>query len=129
MLFPTLSFAAFFAVVYPLYWALFGRTRARHVLILLASYLFYGAWDWRFVFLLALSTLVNWGLAYQITRRADPWRRALLVVAVALNLAALGLFKYLAFFSETVNSVFRMGGLTARAPLFEVVAPVGISFF
>jgi alginate O-acetyltransferase complex protein AlgI len=129
MLFPTLSFAVFFAVVYPLYWGLFGRTRTRHLLILLASYLFYGAWDWRFVFLLALSTLVNWGLAYEIGRRADARRRILLVLAVVLNLAALGLFKYLGFFSETVNSLFRLAGLTARAPLFEVIAPVGISFF
>ncbi|MFN8633172.1 MAG: MBOAT family protein [Chloroflexota bacterium] len=129
MLFPTLSFTAFFALVYPLYWGLLGRRRTRHVLILVASYLFYGAWDWRFVFLLMLSTLVNWTLARQLHQCAERWRRPILGVAIALNLTALGLFKYLGFFSETVNGVFRTVGLTARAPLYEVVAPVGISFF
>jgi D-alanyl-lipoteichoic acid acyltransferase DltB (MBOAT superfamily) len=101
----------------------------RHGFILLASYLFYGAWDWRFVFLLVLSTLVNWALGVAIARGADSLRRPLLTLAIVLNLGALGLFKYLGFFSESVNSLFRLVGLTARAPLYEVVAPVGISFF
>ncbi|MGD9894662.1 MAG: MBOAT family protein [Dehalococcoidia bacterium] len=129
MLFPTVAFATFFAVVYPICWWLRSRARAWQVFVLGASYVFYGFWDWRFVGLIVLSTLVNQLAAVLLARGFERGRRAILVAALVFNVSLLGGFKYYGFFVDSFNNLLRDLGLSTRAPLLEVLIPVGISFF
>ncbi len=93
-----------------------------------ASYIFYGWWDWRFVSLIALSSLVNHAAALAISRREGGVRKALLWLAVAFNLGMLGWFKYYGFFVTSVEQALAGLGLTTGLPLLDIVLPVGISF-
>ena len=130
MLFTTVDFAVFFTTVLALSWLVpqFG-TRWK-LLVLLASYVFYGWWDWRFCGLLAASTAVNQGAAEAIARsRSAATRRAVLVLAVAADLVTLGFFKYAGFFASSLANALGHLGLGAPLPLLQVVLPVGISFF
>ncbi len=129
MLFPTLTFAVFFVIVYPIYWFLRERGSGWKIFILAASYLFYGAWDWRFVFLIILSTVVNQEFALRLGRSAERHKRALLIGAIVFNLGILGLFKYYGFFIESLNALLRTLGVGGRLPLLEIIVPVGVSFF
>ncbi len=133
MLFPTITFAIFFLVVYAANWLLMPRLRLWKWFTLVAGYIFYGWWDWRFVFLLVAATVVNQGLAMQVwrARRRSGARRAgrgLLIVAVAANLTTLGFFKYAGFFAASLNELLLSLGLGMPLPLLRVVLPVGISF-
>ena len=124
MLFPTVTFAVFFMVVLPVSWALMRHQRAWRAWILLASYVFYAWWDWRFVFLLAASTIVNHVLAVAIHRsRAVVARKSFLGLAVAFDLGLLGYFKYANFFLSSADNVMGTSWIA------HVVLPVGISFY
>jgi len=130
MLFPTLTFAVFFMLVYPAYWYLRERGgMAWKPFILGASYVFYGAWDWRFVSLIIASTIVNQWLAVWIEPPGYRLRKQLLGVAIAFNLGILGLFKYYGFFIDSFNALLRTLGIGTRLPVLEIIVPVGISFF
>ena len=125
MIFPTVQFAIFFAAVLPLSWALMPRQRLWRPFILAASYLFYAAADWHYAFLLAGSTVLNQAAATVIARTDSPKiRKAALTGAIALDLGALAVFKYLDFFAASVNSFL---GLSVT--LLHIALPVGISFF
>jgi len=128
MLFNTLDFWLFFAVVFGLYLGL--PRRPQNVLLLLASYFFYACWDWRFVGLLLLSTTVDWTLGNAIAREATPaGARRWVATSVALNLLFLGFFKYCNFFLASANVLLeRLGAAPAHFHL-DVVLPVGISFY
>src|SRR5437868_12601679 len=103
MVFTSLHFVAFFAVVYPLYRML--PHRAQNVLLLVASYYFYAAWDWRFLGLLILSTLVDYTCARAMAASPNPRRRRLLlVVSIGFNLTLLGVFKFFNFFAENLSA-------------------------
>jgi alginate O-acetyltransferase complex protein AlgI len=124
VLFPTVTFAVFFAVVLPLNWLLMRRQTAWRVFILVASYVFYAWWDWRFVFLLAASTVVNHVLAVAIFRSERvASRKALLAAAVAFDLGLLAYFKYTNFFLSSVDNAFGTSWLA------HVTLPVGVSFY
>jgi alginate O-acetyltransferase complex protein AlgI len=130
VLFPTATFAIFFIVVLPLSWLLMPRGERWRPFIIAASYVFYSAWDWRFVFLLAASTLWNQVFALAIHRRSDPRARKLLVAgAVAGNVALLGYFKYFGFFVTSTNNLFAFVGVDVPLEARSIVLPVGISFF
>jgi D-alanyl-lipoteichoic acid acyltransferase DltB (MBOAT superfamily) len=129
MLFPTLSFAAFFAVVLPVSWLLMPHRVRWRLFMVGASWFFYGAADWRFVPLLAGSTVVNHFFARRIYHATGPVKRTWTVAAVTTNLAVLAWFKYIGFLSLSLQSGLRFVGIGARVPLPEVLLPVGISFF
>ena len=130
MIFPTVQFAAFFVVVLCLSWALMPRPTLWKPFILVASYVFYGYADWRFVALLAASTVLNQTAARGIARSDDRRvRKAWLIAAVTANLGLLGVFKYLGFFVDSVDRLITGIGLGAPVPLLHVVLPIGISFF
>ncbi|MCC6626056.1 MAG: MBOAT family protein [Chloroflexi bacterium] len=129
MLFPTLQFVLFFLLVFPVSWLLRWRDQPWKVFILAASYVFYAAWDWRFVGLIIASTAINSALARVIARPADGPRRAALTAALIFNLGLLGAFKYYGFFIASFNDLARGVGLPARMPFLEIILPVGISFF
>ncbi|WP_174275014.1 MBOAT family O-acyltransferase [Sphingomonas bacterium] len=131
MLFPTLTFGLFFLATFGLVWSV-RDNEWRKILLLLASWLFYGAWDWRFVALLIGSALLNWGCARLIAAAPDAAagrRKALLIVGVAANLAILGIFKYYDFFLEQLGVLLGRFGIARDLPLMQIVLPVGVSFF
>ncbi len=130
MLFPTATFAIFFLVVLPLSWLLMPHQRGWRIFIAAASYVFYGWWDWRFVFLLAGSTLGNWLFAQAIHRQSRAGRRkALLWAAIVCNLGVLGYFKYYDFFLSSATNAIGAAGLNFSPTIVSVVLPIGISFF
>ena len=130
MLFPTATFAIFFIVVLPLSWVLMPRGERWRPFMIAASYVFYSAWDWRFVFLLAFSTVWNHVFAVGIHRSSDRTRRKLLLgAAVAGNVALLGYFKYYDFFVSSTHNLFTLVGVEVPLEVRSIVLPVGISFF
>ncbi len=130
MLFPTLTFGLFFLALYAVSWSVGASNEWRKILLLLASWIFYGAWDWRFVALLIGSALLNWGVAQAIGRSEQAGtRKALVAAGVAANLAILVFFKYFDFFIEQAGMVLAAAGWERDLPLLTVILPVGISFF
>jgi alginate O-acetyltransferase complex protein AlgI len=130
VLFPTATFAIFFTLVLPLSWLTMPRPHHWRPFIIAASYVFYSWWDWRFVFLLAGSTLLNHVMAVRIHgARATSQRRALLVLAVGANLALLGYFKYYDFFVSSTQNLLSVLGVDLPLEVRSVVLPVGISFY
>ena len=112
MVFNSFQFAVFFLVVYGLYRAV--PHRQQNWLLLLASYYFYGSWDWRFLGLLLASTVIDYCCAIYIDRRQDPARRkAALAVSLGFNLLMLGFFKYFNFFADNLQTVLRAAGVSA----------------
>ncbi len=129
MLFPTATFAVFFLVVLPIAGWLRAPSPGWKRFVLAASYVFYAAWDWRFVFLLGGSTVVNWLMGRAIGRAGDRAGRWWLGAAVAFNLAVLGFFKYYGFFVASADAALRPWGLETGLPYLDIVLPVGISFY
>jgi D-alanyl-lipoteichoic acid acyltransferase DltB (MBOAT superfamily) len=127
VLFNSSIFLAFLLVLLPLY-AVLRRVGARKALLLLASYAFYAHWDWRYLFLLAGSTVVDWLVSRALDGEQRPGpRRALLLASLTVNLGALAVFKYGNFL---IGSLVPLGWLGADArPLLPVAIPVGISFY
>ena len=104
--------------------------RGQNWLVLVASYVFYGAWDWRFLSLLAVSTLVDFSVARGIRASDDARRRLLLLrVSLATNLGILGMFKYFGFFAESFEALAGRLGMGVSWPTLAIVLPVGISFY
>jgi alginate O-acetyltransferase complex protein AlgI len=130
MLFPTATFAVFLLVVLTLSWALMDRPRAWRPFMLAASYFFYGWWDWKFVFLLVASTLVNHVAAVAIWRtHRRRVRKAWLTAAVAFDLGLLAYFKYAGFFVSSVENVLARIGVAGASAVVNAALPVGISFY
>jgi alginate O-acetyltransferase complex protein AlgI len=130
VLFTTVDFAVFFTTVLALSWLVPAFGTRWKLLVLLASYVFYSWWDWRFSGLLAASTALNQAAAEAIARsRSASTRRTVLGLAVAAGLATLGFFKYAGFFASSLANALGHLGLGAPLPLLQVVLPVGISFF
>ncbi|MBW3657977.1 MAG: MBOAT family protein [Actinobacteria bacterium] len=130
MLFPTVEFAVFLIVVLTASWLLMRHRTPWKLFMLAASYVFYAAWDWRYLGLIAGSTVVNQAVAVAMGRRDDERvRKQLLAVGVAANLGLLAWFKYYGFFVSSARNALGEFGITPPLPLLEIVLPVGISFF
>lgn len=128
MLFNSFIFWGFFVLVLALYRVL--PHRAQNWLLLVASYVFYGYWDWRFLALIFFSTAVDYYLGSAIADSGDQRkRRLLLVTSVVVNLTVLGFFKYYGFFVTEANAALAAIGLTSALPVLQIVLPVGISFY
>jgi alginate O-acetyltransferase complex protein AlgI len=129
MSFTTLTFVLFLSLVFPLYWAL--RVRAlQNMLLLAASYAFYGWWDYRFCLLLLLTSVVDYGVALAMESTGSTrWRRCLLALSLAANLGTLGFFKYYNFFVDNLCIVCQQMGWHVDTRTLDVVLPVGISFY
>jgi alginate O-acetyltransferase complex protein AlgI len=130
VLFPTITFAVFFLVVYAASWLLMPRFRLWKLFMVAAGYVFYGWWDWRFVLLLVGATVADQALGVRIARARGNARaaRRWLALAVAVNLAALGVFKYFDFFAASFDRLLGTIGFGAPVPFLQIVLPVGISF-
>lgn len=128
MVFNSLHFLAFFAVVYALYRVL--PHRAQNVMLLGASYYFYAAWDWRFLSLLVGSTIIDYTCARAIARtEVVARRRAWLLLSLAFNLGMLGFFKYFNFFAGNLRELFAAFGWHLDLATLHVILPIGISFY
>ncbi len=128
MLFNSLEFVMFFVLVYALYLALGHRAQNR--MLLVASWIFYGAWDWRFLSLLIISSVVDYYVSNIIFRTENPrHRKAWLAVSIALSLSLLGFFKYFNFFAGSFRALMARFGIAVDLPVLNIVLPVGISFY
>ncbi len=130
MLFNSFVFLVFFAVVYTAYLALSRWHRGQNLLLLAASLLFYGWWDWRFLGLMVFSITVDWAIGQRVAASHDALRRKrLLLISVITQLTILGFFKYFGFFVESLVLALDSVGIDIDAPTIKVVLPVGISFY
>ena len=131
MLFNSFDFAIFLPVVFLLYWFVFKHSlRLQNALIVVASYVFYGWWDWRFLSLILFSTLVDFLVGKQLEKEAkDNKRRLWLWLSVVVNLGFLGFFKYFNFFLENFQAAFSFFGFEIGGRALSIVLPVGISFY
>jgi alginate O-acetyltransferase complex protein AlgI len=128
MLFNSIHFVAFFLVLYALYRVL--PHRGQNWLLLAGSYVFYASWDWRFLGLLAVSTLVAYACGLLLGRIEDGRRRRLVLAAgLGVHLALLGFFKYFNFFAENLQALLGLAGWRADGFTLKVILPVGISFY
>jgi alginate O-acetyltransferase complex protein AlgI len=129
MVFNSLTFIVFFALVLALH-SLPLRWTVRKVNLLVASYLFYAAWNPPFVILLWVSTVVDWYAAQGLVRAERPAaRRAWMLLSVIANLGMLGYFKYGGFLLENFRALMTAFGIDYQPPAFDIVLPVGISFY
>ena len=128
MVFTSLDFVAFFAVVYAMYRVL--PHRAQNVMLLLASYYFYGSWDWRFLSLLIGSTVVDYSVGRYLDRETSPRKRRMaLVLSLVFNLGMLGFFKYFDFFESSLAAAGDAIGWHFDPVTLHVILPIGISFY
>jgi alginate O-acetyltransferase complex protein AlgI len=129
VIFTELRFFFFFALVFVLHWALRPQW-ARKTWLLVASYLFYAAWDWRFLSLIIFSTAVDYGVGVGLGKARGSGRRwALVSLSVLTNLGLLGVFKYYDFFLGSLEELFRWFGFGWHGPTYAIILPVGISFY
>lgn len=131
MLFNTIDFAIFLPIVFFIYWFVLKNTvKGQNVLLLVASYVFYGWWDWKFLFLITASSIVDYliGLAMDNNQSAVK-RKYLLFLSILFNLGVLGFFKYFNFFVENFISAFSFLGYYIQANTLDIILPVGISFY
>jgi len=128
MIFTSLQFVEFFLVVYLLYRLL--PHRGQNWMLLIASYVFYGFWDWRFLSLLWGSTIVDFFVARYLGRETDPGkRRAALVLSLLFNFGMLGFFKYFNFFEDSLVVLAGWVGWHLDPLTLNVLLPIGISFY
>lgn len=155
MLFNSLEFAFFLPIVFLIYWFVLQRNlKLQNLFIVIVSYIFYGWWDYRFLFLIALTSFCSWysgvligkfqGKAEQNIAEATPTPEAtpiaegktkqsiskiILVSNIVLNLAILGFFKYYNFFVDSFIDLFSLFNVTLQASTLKIILPVGISFY
>src|SRR5205823_5368233 len=129
MLFNSLTFVVFFVIVVTLYWSMNSWT-ARKNLLVVASYIFYGAWNPPFAALLFSTTAMDFWLGRQIGKAKDRHkRRVWLVASVCMNLSMLGFFKYGNFLLQNFQWLLAHIGIIYQPPRLDILLPVGISFY
>lgn len=130
MLFNSIDFAIFFPIIFFLYWLVSDKIVLRNALILMASYVFYGWWDWRFLLLIIISSIVDFYVGKAIFKNKEQGKRKrLLLVSLLVNLGFLVYFKYSNFFIETFVDSFRLFGKELEVTTLNIILPVGISFY
>ena len=123
-----MNFLGFLLLIYAVYAVL--QHRWQNWLLLVGSYVFYGRWDWRFLSLILISTVVDYFVGQWIHRtHHKPKRRALLTLSMVTNLGILATFKYYNFFAESLADVMSMFDMTLDWRFTQIVLPVGISFY
>ncbi|WP_298894542.1 MBOAT family O-acyltransferase [uncultured Psychroserpens sp.] len=131
MLFNSIDFAVFLPIVFVLYWFVTQKNlKYQNILIVVASYVFYGWWDYRFLALIVFSTLVDFSIGKLLKTETQPSKRKwLLWISIAVNIGFLGFFKYYNFFIDNFTSVFTFFGQEIKSNTLDIILPVGISFY
>ena len=134
MLFNSIEFAIFLPLVFLIYWAIGYakicntlKLHLQNAFVVIASYVFYGWWDWRFLLLIAFTSFCSWGSGLLIAKAATQSRsKAWMIVNIVLNLSILAIFKYYDFFTSEFCQLF---GISSDGMLIKIILPVGISFY
>jgi len=131
MLFNSISFAVFLPIVFSLYWLIPREKRKiQNLLLLISSYVFYGWWDYRFLFLLFFSTFLDYFSALKIdSEKNKSTKKTWLFISVFINVGFLGFFKYYNFFADNFITVLNSFGFKADIWTIKLILPVGISFY
>ena len=134
MLFNSIEFLLFLPIVFALYWGVLGKNlRWQNAFVVLASYVFYGWWDWRFLILIAFTSFCSWGSGLLIDRNNNEGKiqraKLLLWSNIIVNLLILGIFKYYNFFVQSFVDLFASFGVTFHSSTLKLILPVGISFY
>ena len=131
MLFNSIEFAIFLIIVFFLYWFVIkNHLRIQNLLLLIASYFFYGWWNWRFLSLIITISLVDYMVGLGLSMQVNPKRRKLLLLtSILLNIGLLGFFKYYNFFIESFVEAFSVFGKRIDAHTLNIILPIGISFY
>jgi len=131
MLFNSIDFAIFLPIVFILYWFVTNRNlKLQNLLIVVASYVFYGWWDWRFLSLIVFSSLVDYFIGIGLLKQENQRKRKLLLLtSIIVNLGFLGFFKYYNFFLDNFITAFTFFGNPIQANSLNIILPVGISFY
>jgi D-alanyl-lipoteichoic acid acyltransferase DltB (MBOAT superfamily) len=130
MLFNSFDFAVFLPIVFIIYWSLSKNIKIQNIFLLLASYIFYGWWDWRFLSLIIFSTFIDYLIGILLLKENNNQkRRFFLFISIIVNIAFLGFFKYFNFFIETFIKTFLIFGMSFKAYHLNIILPVGISFY
>lgn len=130
MLFNSFNFALFLPIVFCLYWFVTKKIKSQNILLLLASYFFYACWDWRFLFLLVFSTLLDYVTGIKMAEsKTKKIKKTWLIISIVINLGFLGIFKYYNFFAESFASAISYLGFNVNPWSLNVILPVGISFY
>jgi len=131
MLFNSIDFAVFFPIIFILYWFVINKKlKYQNLLILTASYIFYGWWDWRFLSLIFISSIVDYCVGLRLNKIDDKKKRKiLLAISLLANLGLLGFFKYYNFFIHSLVDSFAVMGITLHKSSLNIILPVGISFY
>ena len=132
MLFNSIEFLIFLPIVFTFYWFIFNKNLSiQNFIILLSSYVFYGWWDYRFLSLIFLSTIVDYIIGLNIPRQeSEKLQKLLLYVSILFNVSVLGFFKYYNFFIDSWISLFSSFGYEIKSIwTLNIILPVGISFY
>lgn len=130
MLFNSWGFLIFLPIVLGLYFALQRHLKLQNTMLLVASYIFYGWWDWRFLSLILISSILDFLCGREIFRSTTQKRKKIfLAFSVLGNLGLLGFFKYFNFFVDSAAGLLAGFGLEAHLPVLKIILPVGISFY
>jgi alginate O-acetyltransferase complex protein AlgI len=131
MFFNSIHFALFLPIVFIFYWFLAkGKIRIQNTILIIASYYFYACWDWRFLFLLIFSTVLDFYTGIQIFEANSIKKRKIwLWISITINLGFLGVFKYYNFFIESFSEAFELIGFHVTLSSLSIILPVGISFY
>jgi len=130
MQFNSINFALFFVSFFVLYWTITkNNLKAQNLLILISSYVFYAWWDYRFLFLLIFSTLLDYVTGLKIHHSTSKSRKVWLLISVGINLGFLGLFKYYNFFIDSFATLLNSVGFQPNIWTLNIILPVGISFY
>ena len=131
MFFNSLNFAIFLPIVFILYWFVTNKNlKFQNILILVSSYFFYDCWDWRFLFLLIFSTLLDYYTGIKMSdAKSQTTKKFWFWLSISINLGFLGVFKYYNFFAESFADTIANFGLQVNPWTLKVILPVGISFY
>lgn len=134
MLFNSFEFLVFLPIVFIIYWLFLGKNlKLQNLFVVAASYLFYGWWDWRFLFLIAFTTTCSFLNALAIKKKLDNEKynlaKVFFAANIVINLAILGVFKYYNFFAESLQELLNNFNCNLDYPTLNIILPVGISFY
>jgi len=131
MLFNSIEFTIFLPLVFVLYWAFFAKNiKSKNIFFVIISYIFYGWWDWRFLFLIIISSFVDYFVGRKIpVAKTKKIKNSLLILSIFVNLGFLMFFKYFNFFIDNFHQAFTFFGMPFNKRTLSIVLPVGISFY
>jgi len=129
MQFDTYTYALFLPLVFFIYWGLRNHLKWQNLFLLVASYVFYGWWDWRMLSLILLTTVSTWGTALMMKGERTRTDKMWMIANIVLNMGILGVFKYLNFLRDSFVHLLNLFGMNPDWPTLHILLPVGISFY